>query len=88
MTRITLARRDDRSWLLSWRVPRARNSLFPERLAGDILNGEIDAASDPPYIEAALDQAATEYGSLDAYLEKRLDVGPAQRARLQARYVQ
>jgi hypothetical protein len=36
----------------------------------------------------ALDQAATEYGSLDAYLEKRLDVGPAQRARLQARYVQ
>ena len=49
---------------------------------------EALAASDPPYIEAALDQAAVEYGSLDAYLEKRLGVGPAQRALLQARYLQ
>ena len=49
---------------------------------------EALAASDPPYIEAALDQTATEYGSLDAYLEKRLGVGPAQRAQLQARYLQ
>ena len=49
---------------------------------------EALAASDPPYIEAALDQAAAEYGSLDAYLEKRLGVGPAQRALLQARYLQ
>ena len=49
---------------------------------------EALAASDPPYIEAALDQAAVEYGSLDAYLEKRLGVGPAQRALLQDRYLQ
>jgi protein-tyrosine phosphatase len=46
------------------------------------------AASDPPYIEAALDQATGEYGSLDAYLEKRLGVGPAQRKLLQDRYLQ
>lgn len=44
-------------------------------------------ASDPAYIEAALDQATAEYGSVDAYLEKRLGVGPEQRLLLRSRYL-
>ena len=45
-------------------------------------------ASDPAYIEAALDHASAEYGSVDGYLEKRLGVGPGERAALRARYLQ
>jgi protein-tyrosine phosphatase len=45
-------------------------------------------ASDPAYIDTALDAATAKYGSLDAYLEQALGVGPKERAALRAKYLE
>ena len=45
-------------------------------------------SADPAYIEATFDAIDARYGSLNAYLTRELGVGPAQRARLRALYLE
>lgn len=45
-------------------------------------------ATDPAYIKAALDEATTEYGSVNGYLDKKLGVEPKDILILRARYLQ
>lgn len=44
-------------------------------------------ASDPAYINAALDSIIARHGSIDAYLQQKLGVGPAERAKLRQLYL-
>lgn len=64
------AKPDPTAALLSHLTPSARRALL---------------ASDPAYIEAALDQASSEYGSLPRYLE-RLGIGARETRALRERY--
>ena len=62
------------------------NTAFASRLGPDVMAALN--ASDPEFIQAALDSAASEYGSVEAYLEQVLKIGPAERAALKARYLE
>jgi protein-tyrosine phosphatase len=45
-------------------------------------------SADPKYLEAAYAAIESQYGSLDHYFAKALDIGPAQIKRLRALYLE
>ena len=55
-------------------------SLSPEAKAAMV-------RADPAYIDAAFDAMRAEYGSVDRYMAVELGVGPAQKARLRAMFL-
>jgi len=61
------------------------NSAFLIRLPPDV--AKVFLAADPAYLEAALQAIDHQYGSIDAYLEDVLSVGPAQKATLRSLYL-
>ncbi len=56
------------------------------RLAPDVQHAMMSA--DPKYLEAAYAAIESQYGSLDHYFAKALDIGPAQIKRLRALYLE
>ncbi len=62
------------------------NSAFLTRLPPDV--ARVFLAADPAYLEAAFQAIDQQYGSVDAYLEHVLSVGPAQKAVLRSLYLQ
>ena len=61
-----------------WRRDTVHTSDLPAGLQEKLLRAE------PAYLTAAFDAARRKHGSLDAYLAEALDLGPANRAKLQA----
>jgi protein-tyrosine phosphatase len=57
-----------------------------QRLAPDVQHAMMSA--DPEYLEAAYAAIESQYGSLDHYFAKALDVGPAQIKQLRALYLE
>lgn len=49
---------------------------------------KVTLASDPAYIESALDRIKVHYGSIETYLEKELDIGPHELNRLRTLYLE
>ena len=48
----------------------------------------VISRSDPAYLEAAFPSIERRYGSVNVYLQRQLDVGPAQIATLKARLLE
>lgn len=66
--------------------PADPNAAFLAQLPPTAVNALM--GTDPMYLSAAFDQIRHDYGSLDAYLERALGVSAADRAALQARYLE